>query len=101
MFTKAAVITSFFLFSNGIMVQSAAADTVTRGATDFAVQSSFAPDTVPYDPVARAIALGLSPEWMDAAIDRALAEAEECPAGVATDAAPISCLGKPMGQPLT
>jgi hypothetical protein len=31
-----------------------------------------------YDPVARAIALGLTPEAMDAALDRALTEAEHC-----------------------
>lgn len=32
----------------------------------------------PYDPVARAIALGLTPEMVDAAFDRAVAEAEGC-----------------------
>lgn len=34
----------------------------------------------PYDPVARAIALGLTPEKADAAFDRALAAAERCDA---------------------
>lgn len=34
----------------------------------------------PYDPVARAIALGLTPEAADAAFDRALASAERCDA---------------------
>jgi hypothetical protein len=34
-----------------------------------------------YDPVARAIALGLTAEIYDAAFDRALAAAEQCDAG--------------------
>lgn len=101
MFTKAATIALSFLLGNSLLINVAAAETVTRGATDFTVRSSLALEQKPYDPVARAIALGLSPEWMDAAIDRALADAEKCPTAIPKDSAPISCLGTPMGQPLT
>ena len=37
-----------------------------------------------YDPVGHALALGLTPERMDAAFDRRLAEAERCPRGAET-----------------
>ena len=40
--------------------------------------SASADVAAPYDPVARAIALGLTPEAVDAAFDSALAAAESC-----------------------
>jgi len=48
------------------------------GLTGFASAAEI--NTGGYDPVARAIALGLTPEAVDAAFDRAIAAAEQCDA---------------------
>lgn len=52
--------------------------------------SASAEVTAPYDPIARAIALGLTPEAVDAAFDSALAAAESCDA-VAIAMQTMSC----------
>lgn len=66
------------------------------------VTTASAEDVAPYDPVARAIALGLTPEAVDAAFDRAFAAAEGCDA-VAMALQTMSCTPRDVAtleQPL-
>ncbi len=101
MFKEFAFIVCTAIVGNSLLAQNAVAEPIIGGLSHFTLQSGFVTDAVPYDPVARAIALGLSPERMDAAFDRALAQAEQCPSDAVLASAPISCLGVAVGQPMS